>query len=218
MARTTKLMAGVFVLLGGLLASGQDTGSLRGRVVDMTSVIAPGAYVELTRGSQHLEVRADEKGEFRFQDLPAGEYDLTAKQFGFKWFHLLRIVVAVGESRTLPDIPLNVASMCGYPYPEYSLTADVTKGEIEIRFWRTPYATTVRTPADKVEVKIEGPDASMIRGRTDGKGYFRATDLKPGFYRSLDLENKYSAYVFAGWKQAFALDAVGNVSGGRLRL
>ena len=59
--------------------------SIRGKVVDASGAVIPGATVELTRnGAGAASVVTDEKGEFEVNGLGPGEYVITVSLAGFR--------------------------------------------------------------------------------------------------------------------------------------
>ena len=81
---------GVHVLTLCMVAAGaaraqNPLGGLRGTVADRSGARIPSAIVS-AKNSEKLLVRegqADQRGEFRLEDLPPGSYELTASAPGF---------------------------------------------------------------------------------------------------------------------------------------
>ena len=81
--RITLLIA-LFALLAAVGASAQtQTGTLLGRVVDEQGAVLPGVTVTLTGRQGSLTQITDEKGEYRFQGLTPGEYEVKTDLSGF---------------------------------------------------------------------------------------------------------------------------------------
>src|SRR6266513_552303 len=78
----TKLTA--FLLLCSLTVFAQRVKSLRGQVADQFGAVVVGATVTITdsNGKQQT-VQTDNNGAYRFDNLVAGAYDLSAQQKGF---------------------------------------------------------------------------------------------------------------------------------------
>src|SRR5262245_40902083 len=76
---------GVASLLS-LIVSAQQTGSLRGQVVDEVDAVIPGAAITLTPddGGKTRTVKAGATGDFTVPNLPAGAYTLTVEYNGFE--------------------------------------------------------------------------------------------------------------------------------------
>ena len=74
-------------------------GGIRGEVTDAKDLRVAGAKV-IARNlatSETREITADESGEFRFVELPAGSYEISAMAPGFQEVHAPQVVVNVGE-------------------------------------------------------------------------------------------------------------------------
>ena len=70
------------------LVGGQAFGSLVGSVVDPSGAILPNAAVVLLQPARQAryEIRTDRNGQFDFQGLPAGDYQLEASTAGFQTY------------------------------------------------------------------------------------------------------------------------------------
>lgn len=54
-----------------------NAGSIMGRATDQTGASLPGVTVELSRGAVHAMAVTDARGEYRLDDVMAGDYLLT---------------------------------------------------------------------------------------------------------------------------------------------
>jgi hypothetical protein len=74
-------------------------GGIRGEVTDAKDLRVAGAKVTARNlaTSETREITADESGEFRFVELPAGSYEVSAMAPGFQEVHAPQVVVNVGE-------------------------------------------------------------------------------------------------------------------------
>jgi outer membrane receptor protein involved in Fe transport len=74
-------------------------GGIRGEVTDAKDLRVAGAKVTARNlaTSETREITADEAGEFRFVELPAGSYEVSAMAPGFQEVHAPQVVVNVGE-------------------------------------------------------------------------------------------------------------------------
>jgi len=79
----------VLLFLPQLLLAQNPTGSVRGVVQDASGARVPGARVSIqaTDTSAQREVLADDRGEFRIDNLPSGVYRLTVQAKGFAGAH-----------------------------------------------------------------------------------------------------------------------------------
>jgi hypothetical protein len=74
----------LFFLLCATLAPAQDSAAIAGKVTDSKGVPIPGASVSVSLDSgKPVETLTDLDGSFKFQDLPAGAYQLTIEIMGF---------------------------------------------------------------------------------------------------------------------------------------
>lgn len=91
-------------------ASAQTRSSFTGTVRDATGGVLPGATVtlespDLVGGAQRVTTR--ERGEYRFSDLPAGTYDITASLSGFQAVKRKGLPILFGTTLTV-DLVLGV--------------------------------------------------------------------------------------------------------------
>jgi outer membrane receptor for monomeric catechols len=100
-----------------------EKGTIAGTVMDSTNAVLPGARVELQPTGKR--VVSDGQGQFRFTDLPSGEYTLTSSYVGFSAF-TTTVKVKAGEVTNV-DPTLKVASQ----NDEIIVTAERLHGEAE---------------------------------------------------------------------------------------
>ena len=94
--------------IGALLASASliaqtFRGGISGTVTDATGAAVAGAAVKLVSPDTGLtrEGITSSTGEFVFQDLPLGKYDITVTQAGFDTVHVSGVVVDAGRIATV---------------------------------------------------------------------------------------------------------------------
>ncbi len=81
--RITLLIA-LVALLAAVSASAQtQTGTIIGRIVDEQGAVLPGVTVTLTGGQGSQTQVTDDKGEYRFQGLTPGMYEVKSELSGF---------------------------------------------------------------------------------------------------------------------------------------
>jgi hypothetical protein len=102
----------VFALLGLLpatnLVAQQQTGSLRGRVLDQSGAVMPGVPVTLTAADKtERTATTGADGSFAFDALPAGTYAIRTAAPNFAPFRKTGLTVTAGRRTTL-DITLKV--------------------------------------------------------------------------------------------------------------
>src|SRR5271165_5567842 len=94
------------VFLAGMAFTGSETrlsaqsfrGGIRGEVTDAHGLHVAGAKVVARNlgTSETREVTADGEGEYRFLELSAGEYEVSAMATGLQEVHVPRVRVEVG--------------------------------------------------------------------------------------------------------------------------
>ena len=95
-----------------VIASGQQAGTVMGRVIDDTGSVLPGASVTLDIDTDQLFVATDENGEFHLDNVPVGSAELVVRLINFSTF---RSEVQVVNNDT---VTVNVSLTLG-------MTADV---------------------------------------------------------------------------------------------
>jgi len=85
---------------------GQNAGTVTGNVTDSQQAVIPGAQVTLTSSSRGFSrtAQANAQGEFVFNQVPVGEYSLTAVSAGFADFKATNIVVDANMSAHISAI------------------------------------------------------------------------------------------------------------------
>lgn len=85
LVRSKWLMA-VALLLVGINAFAQTTGSIQGQVMDQQGQALPGVTVKLTgdpiQGAERIAA-TDARGDFKYNALPVGRYSLSASLQGY---------------------------------------------------------------------------------------------------------------------------------------
>jgi hypothetical protein len=96
--RTTAVLS-LILFCVTLNANAQSTGRVSGRVLDQTGAALPGVAIDLVVNSRELTATTDDVGGYRFDDVPAGNVELTFRLLNFS---VLRrsVVVASGASVT----------------------------------------------------------------------------------------------------------------------
>jgi hypothetical protein len=89
-----RVAAGIFILCfivtTGNATSAGDSGTVRGRVLDPSGAVIPGATVEITNpvSGYRESTISDANGEYAFHNLPFNNYRLTATYKGFRTISL----------------------------------------------------------------------------------------------------------------------------------
>lgn len=102
------------LLLCVLPASAQNTGSLTGKVVSEAgeglfgaNVVVKGPAIGALRGTT-----SDDRGMYRVDGLPAGEYEVTVSFLGYETATTVRVAIRAGE-RTVRDFSLAATALVG---------------------------------------------------------------------------------------------------------
>src|SRR5689334_20642708 len=74
-------------------------GSIVGQVLDTTDAGVPGATVQLTHRetNQSRMTATNASGEYTFQSLPGGSYDIAITKEGFQAFHAQSVALTAGQ-------------------------------------------------------------------------------------------------------------------------
>jgi hypothetical protein len=105
--------AALLLLAGSLALFAQvGTASVSGTVEDGTGAVIPGATVTLTDNDTqtHRTLKSDSSGFFSFSNLPARTYTATFHMTGFADLTRCNIVIHIGDSASIPDIRMGIAS------------------------------------------------------------------------------------------------------------
>ncbi len=99
---------GIVVLVFGLAISSQVSaqiisGDLVGTVLDKTGAVVPGARVEATNSETGVkyETKANEGGEYRFNNLPVGTYSVSASTSNFATTTINNFKIELNKTSTL---------------------------------------------------------------------------------------------------------------------
>jgi hypothetical protein len=117
--RTTRLLCFVvpalalLLLLPGTTYAQRMTGELSGTVVDESGGVIPGADVVVVNQASQSERRSvtNSDGFFAFAALPAATYTVRVSITGFNTYEVTDIELRAGDSRTLRQIALGVATV-----------------------------------------------------------------------------------------------------------
>ena len=103
------LCAGFVVCPGSVLAQSSTSARLSGSVTDPSGAAIPQAHITATNTGTNLSltVDSDKAGNYAFNSLPVGQYELSATRDGFSPIHETGISLTVGQSATL-NLPLKL--------------------------------------------------------------------------------------------------------------
>ncbi len=102
MKTRASIVMAVFVLLftAGAMAQTQ-TGTLSGRIIDEQGAVLPGVLVTLTGGQGSQTQVTDTRGEYRFQGLTPGVYEVSTELTGFAPRTERNLEVGLGRTLTV---------------------------------------------------------------------------------------------------------------------
>jgi Carboxypeptidase regulatory-like domain len=71
------LLVAIILAFAGSYASAQPPGRITGRVIDQTGAPLPGVGIEMVVHSKEVTTGTDAAGLYRFENVPAGQAELT---------------------------------------------------------------------------------------------------------------------------------------------
>src|SRR5258706_730383 len=129
-----------FTTLALLLAAfspagfGQATdGNLVGAIIDATRPGVPQANVDLTNQATHIKytTKANNDGQYRFNNIPAGQYDVTASAPGFTTTSIKNVPVELNRTSTA-NLVLQVGALATtVDVTEATATIDTTTAQVQ---------------------------------------------------------------------------------------
>ncbi len=132
--RITKI--GILLFVANLVFAQQSSDAIVvGRVVDSTKATIQGAVVTLTHLATDaaIQVRTDERGQYRTPPVRIGEYTISVEAAGFKKFNQRGVVLSIGDVREV-DAALQVGEVSDSVNVEASApllqTSDSTVGTV----------------------------------------------------------------------------------------
>ena len=193
----------VLILSAGSLAAQTVSSSLLGTVEDPSGSSVPNAEVELNSQStgEHLAVKTNSDGIFRFPTLEADRYRLTIRASGFKAFAMAEIQLASSETRDMGRIKLEIGS----------LTEAVT---VEAK------NTPVETASSEKSSLVTGQELNQIALK--GRDFFGLMSTLPGVVdtsttRDATSPNAISGITINGGRNAsknFTVDGITDMDTG----
>ena len=153
------LVAWIILSFGTPCLAG-TTGSISGSVKDSTGAVIPGAFVEITNTSQGIQSKSvtDAGGNFAFQSLPVGRYDLRASAPGFSVVQQVGLMVNA-DSVFRADVVLHVAER---------------NEKVEVS------ATTLQVDIDNTQVGDVISSKAITAVALNGRSFTDLLSLQPG--------------------------------------
>jgi hypothetical protein len=129
-------------------------GGVQGTVYDASGAAVAGAAVKLVSSDTGLtrESAASSTGEFVFQDLPLGNYDITVTQAGFETVHVTGVVVDAGKIATVA-IKLVVATQ--------ATTVEVAASAVEVETASSAETSLINTK-QILDIPLNGRDFTQL--------------------------------------------------------
>src|SRR5581483_1309678 len=119
------------------IAWGQTiSGDLVGRIIDQTGAAVPNATVTATNNATNIKstAQANANGEYRFSNLPPGQYDVSASAANFATATLKNVAVTLNQVATA-NLTLEVASTTTtVNVSEAAVTIDTSTAQVENTF------------------------------------------------------------------------------------
>ena len=144
----------VTLLASASLIAQTFRGGVSGTVNDATGAAVAGAAVRLVSPDTGLtrEGTTTSTGEFVFQDLPLGKYDITVTQSGFDTVHVSGVVVDAGKIATLA-LKLEVAKQ--------ATTVEVAASVVAIETSSSAETSLINT-AEILDLPLNGRDFTQL--------------------------------------------------------
>ena len=152
--RTAGVVFAGLCLTTGVLLGQTFRGGVEGSVADSSGAAVPGAAVKLVSPDTNLtrDGITSSTGEFVFQDLPLGKYDITVTAPGFDTVHVSGVVVDAGRTATV-GVTLEVAKQAA--------TVEVTAAEVAIETASSAETSLIDTK-QILDIPLNGRDFTQL--------------------------------------------------------
>jgi hypothetical protein len=137
-------------------------GAINGTVTDQTGAVLPNATVTATDNATSVAYNTvtTSDGEFSFQDLPVGTYNVTVTAAGFEKVTVSNVTVAAGNVFTVP-VKLSVG--------QTSTTVEVSAAAVQVDTTTATQSDTISTTALQ-NIPLNGRDFSQLIAVAPGYG------------------------------------------------
>ncbi len=129
------LLSGVLLCGVSLYAQANATGTIQGTVTDKSGAVVPGAGVKLSSKDTGLarEAKSGAAGQYRFELLPAGTYNVRVSSLGFSTISFENVSVSVSQTTDL-NASLSPSTQAEVVTVEASGAAlvDTTKSDVSL--------------------------------------------------------------------------------------
>ncbi|MCY3550266.1 MAG: carboxypeptidase-like regulatory domain-containing protein [Candidatus Poribacteria bacterium] len=183
----------VLLVNGAAVAQEQDIakgGTIQGYIVDTTPAQLPivGVRVQIDNGKGHIfKTTSAETGKFVYRDIPAGDYLINIRKFGYQSRIGKPVSVTSGGVHHVP-LTMNKQKNIFTSFQSLFRTEERQEGTLQLRI-TTPSPQSA--PIENAEVKIwqlrSGKGSSSnkvveITGTSDADGQYRRDNLLSGVY------------------------------------
>jgi hypothetical protein len=174
-----SLIAGMLIALPSAVFAQTITGSMSGSLRDGSGLAVPGASVTITHVATATQraAKTNEQGDFVFNSVSPGEYQVVVQAAGFKTFEKQEVHLTASERLSLGDIVLEVGSQA----EKITIVADaavvqttssersavITTSQMEglLNLGRSPLAVLTLVPG-VVDAGPGGIGLNVLGGRT----------------------------------------------------
>jgi hypothetical protein len=152
--RSLVVLFTVVCLMTSVLVGQTFRGGISGTVADASGSAVAGAAVKLVSPDTGLtrEGVSSSTGDFVFQDLPLGNYDITVTQPGFDTVHVSGVVVDAGKIATV-GLKLEVAKQ--------ATTIEVAAATVAIETASSSETSVINTQ-ELLDIPLQGRDFSQL--------------------------------------------------------
>ncbi|MDE0466932.1 MAG: carboxypeptidase-like regulatory domain-containing protein [Candidatus Poribacteria bacterium] len=190
---TFVLIVCVLLVNGTAVAQEQDIaegGTIHGYIIDTTPAQLPivGVRVQIDNGKGHIfKTTSAETGEFVYRDIPAGDYLVNIRKFGYQSRIGKPVSVTSGGVHYVP-LTMNKEENIFTVFQDLFISKEPQEGTLQLRI-TTPSPQSV--PIENAEVKIQQPRSGKgssankvveITGTSDADGQYRRDNLLSGRY------------------------------------
>lgn len=188
------LIVCVLLVNGAAVAQEQDItngGTIQGYIIDTTPAQLPivGVRVQIDNGKGHIfKTTSAETGKFVYRDIPAGDYLINIRKFGYQSRIGKPVSVTSGGVHYVP-LTMNKKENIFTVFQGLFISKEPQDGTLQLRI-TTPPPQSV--PIENAEVKIFGQPRSSkgnsgnkvveITGTSDANGQYRRDNLLSGVY------------------------------------
>src|SRR5256714_7086848 len=153
------------------LVAQKVTGTIAGVVSDPAGAVISGAEITATNPATGASrtVKSSDRGEYSFADLPAGSYDISAKQANFKEYVSKGVQLFVSSTTTV-----NIVLAVGSATEQMTVEAN---------------ALQVETTTGAVGNVVEGNQVRELP--LNGRSFVQLTQLMPGVSPQANFDSKH---------------------------